>query len=333
MITSIEYHNFRVLRSAVLPLAQCTVIVGPNGSGKSTALLPLDVSRGGDLSYARLVSAGVQPPPDLVRVTIHWSESTPDLPTILHWERNPAQPTRTIPPDPTAQALRSRHAETLKTVRIFALSPGAIAASVQVEPSIELGRDGKNLAGVLELIQQREPERFDALVDEFCRWLPEYDRILLPTINTGQKRIRLRKSVGKYAIDAQDLSHGTLFALTLLTVAHLPNPPEIVCLEDVDHGLHPRLMRNVCDAMYRLAFPESSGESRKPVQVIATTHSPHLLDFFKDHPEEVVIAEKGETDATFRRLSDYPQISEILGGTSLGEAWFSGVLGGVPAGT
>lgn len=333
MITSIEFHNFRVLRSTVLPLAPCTIIVGPNGSGKSTALLPLDLSR--NFSYAQLVSAGVQPPPESVRAVIHWGEPGAEIPMIREWARNPnvTPARRATPPDREAEAARASHAATLKTVRIYALSPSAIAAPVQAQPSIELGRDGANLAGVLELIQQTEPERFDALVEEFRSWLPEYDRILLPTIGPEGKKIRLRKKIGQYVIDAQDLSHGTLFALTLLTLAYLPQPPEIVCLEDVDHGLHPRLMRLVCDAMNRLAYPESSGEKRSPVQVIATTHSPHLLDFFRDHLDEVVIAEKGEMDATFRRLSDYPRISEILQGTALGEVWYSGILGGVPAGT
>jgi hypothetical protein len=67
--------------------------------------------------------------------------------------------------------------------------------------------------------------------------------------------------------------------------------------------------------------------------VIATTHSPYFLDLFKDHLQEVVIAhqQEGEDGAaalqtTFMRLSDEPDIGEILQGAPLGEAWFSGLL-------
>ena len=35
----------------------------------------------------------------------------------------------------------------------------------------------------------------------------------------------------------------------------------------------------------------SNGEKRPPIQVIATTHSPYLLDLYRDHPEEVVLAQ------------------------------------------
>jgi predicted ATPase len=114
-------------------------------------------------------------------------------------------------------------------------------------------------------------------------------------------------------------------------VAYLPDPPPIICLEEPDRGLHPRLLRDVRDAMYRLAYPEQYGDKREPVQVIATTHSPYMLDLFRDHPEEVVIAEKVEGNVQFHRLSDRTDLDEILQGLHLGDAWYSGILGGVPA--
>ena len=87
------------------------------------------------------------------------------------------------------------------------------------------------------------------------------------------------------------------------------------------------------DALYRLAYPEGSGEKREPVQVIATTHNPYFLDLFREHPEEIVIAEKVGLEAKFSRLSDRKDLEEILADAPLSEVWYSGVLGGVPAGT
>src|SRR5437667_379009 len=112
-----------------------------------------------------------------------------------------------------------------------------------------------------------------------------------------------------------------------------PEPPSNVCLEEPDHGLHPRLLRDVRDALYRLAYPEGSNEKRDSVQVIATTHNPYFLDLFRDHPDEIVIAEKTGLEAKFSRLSDRTDLEEILGDAPLSEVWYSGVLGGVPAGT
>jgi len=64
--------------------------------------------------------------------------------------------------------------------------------------------------------------------------------------------------------------------------------------------------------------------------VIVTTHSPYFLDLFRDHPEDIVLAQKTEEGAFFERLSDRPDIHEILGNAPLGEAWYSGIFGGVP---
>jgi predicted ATPase len=140
----------------------------------------------------------------------------------------------------------------------------------------------------------------------------------------------LRTKEGQHQIKAADLSQGTLLALAIMTLAYLPDPPPIMAFEEPDRGLHPRLLRDVRDALYRLAYPENFGEARKPVQVIATTHSPYMLDLFRDHPDEIVIASKVGDNVKFERLSDRPDLDEILADSHLGDLWYSGILGGVP---
>jgi predicted ATPase len=103
-----------------------------------------------------------------------------------------------------------------------------------------------------------------------------------------------------------------------------------VCLEEADRGVHPRLLREVRDALYRLSYPQDFGETRAPVQVITTTHSPYLLDLFKEQPEEVVLANKHGRSATFERLSERKDLRELLGESNLGDLWYSGILGGTP---
>jgi predicted ATPase len=206
----------------------------------------------------------------------------------------------------------------------------ALAAPAQLRPTAVLAANGQDLAAVLDRMRDQAPERFDAINAELARWIPEFDRILFETPSDGSRAIMLRLRDCQVPIAAQSLSAGTLVALGLLTLAYLPDPPSVVLLEEPDRGLHPRLLREVRDALYRLAYPLQHGETREPVQVIATTHSPILLDLFRDHPEEVVIANKTGTEATFQRLIDLPNYEEILADSSLGDAWYSGVLGGVP---
>ncbi len=330
MIESVQFKNFKVLRDVELPLGRFTLIVGPNGSGKSTALQALKmVSSPSQYNYGQIVTAGSGAP--MVEITINWTEK---YKTLHPWDPGSAGGMRFVDSQgahlPNSDQQRTLQ-EWLNGVRIYSLDPKQIARGMQLLPQAELQPDGANLVIVLDRLRDQYPERFDSLNEALGQWVPEFDRILFETPYEGFRAFLLRTRKGHHKIPAGELSHGTLLALAMLTLAYLPDPPSMICLEDPDRGLHPRLLRDVQDALYRLAYPENFGESRKPVQVIATTHSPYFLDLYRDHPEEVVIAEKTEQGTQFKLLSDHPNLDEILRDSHLGEIWYTGILGGVPA--
>ncbi len=89
--------------------------------------------------------------------------------------------------------------------------------------------NGANLAGVLDQLRDRDPERFDGLKQELARWLPEFDKALFATPGQEQRSILLRAKDGHHAIQASELSQGTLLALAILTLGYLPEPPSLVC--------------------------------------------------------------------------------------------------------
>lgn len=337
MIERIEFQNFRVLKEAILPLGRMTLIIGPNGSGKSTALSALRAAaRPGDFPYDRVVAKDADG--DSVSVRIHWAKGTiagESVLTQLTWSGDSRSDARIVRVQQALNGSNRDHADGptrtfLERARIFSLDPMRIAEAVQLEPSPVMRPDGGNLTGILDHLRDHHPERFEALNQELAEWLPEFNRVLFQVPRNGQRAFSLRRSTGS-EIAAEDLSDGTLLAFAILSIAYLPEPPPFVAFEEPDRGIHPRLLTEVRDALYRLAYPEESGERRAPVQVVATTHSPYLLDLFRDRPEDVVIAEKTETGATFSRLADQPYVEEILEGGSLGEIWYSGALGGVPA--
>jgi len=338
MIKEIHFHNFKVLRDTVLPLGPLTVLVGPNGSGKSTVLQGLMELGRRNLQLARTAcTAGqVATPQNLIRITVQWAGPHEGVETRNDWYPDQSSGPQFAPsPDGSLRPGRQPNVQdcikaALARIRVFSLHAPAICAPVQLRPEIEMGPDGSGLAVVLDRLRDDSPERFEQINKELSRCLPEFDAILFETPSPGFRSFALRTRRGQHKISAESLSQGTVLALAILTLAYLPDPPPIVGLEEPDRGLHPRLLRDVQDAMYRLAYPKDHGEDRPPVQVIATTHSPYMLDLFKDHPEEVVIADKTEDNVKFDRLSDRPDIHEILSGSSLGEVWYSGVLGGVP---
>jgi len=336
MIESIHFENFKVLRDATLPLQRLTLIVGPNGSGKSTAiqgLLVLAKRYSANWTELSPVGAPASPVPRIA-VTSQLDEAD-DFGSVT-WSgpggvrRTVERTQETKTPPAGWEDVKTRVLQHLERVRAYFFQSKLMTAAMQLEPKAELAEDGRNLAIVLDRIRDEAPERFEALNTELGRWLPEFDRVLFETPGPGQRSFALRTRREQRPIQARNLSDGTLLALAMLCLAYTPDPPPVVCFEEPDHGLHPRLMRDVRDALHRLAYPENFGETRQAVQVIVTTHSPILLDLFRDHPEEVVIANKVGTEATFQRLSDIPNFEEILGECSLGDAWYTGILGGVP---
>lgn len=329
MVREVRFQNFKALRSTKLPLGPFTLIIGPNGSGKSTALQGLQVmARAGNFQYDQLVTAGL-PKRSPVEITVCWAPPFDGVVSKASWSSdgrvNFTHDVAQKRPD-NLEPLT----DALSRINIYSFEGRAISSPVALQPFMGLEQNGVNLPGVLDGLRDREPERFEMVNEELARWIPEFDRILFDTPSKGMRAFRLRTRHSRHAISASDLSQGTLFALAILTLAYLPDPPPIICIEEPDRGIHPRLLRDVRDALYRLSSPTAS-DPREPVQVIATTHSPYFLDLYKDHPDEVVIAHKAKEGVRFESLSERSDLNEILGDIHLSDAWYSGILGGVPA--
>ena len=351
-IESIRFKNYKLLRDATLPLEPLTVIVGPNGSGKSTVLDALwalaSITREHYVNQpthtARLLgtarSLGTQPNRDAVEVDVTAHGATPIRAVWNSGLPGPQQGSFIEPPragdivpaglaaSDDAQALL----DAVRSFRSFALAPDRIREPAQLRRDTSLSPSGSTLAATLDQMRDRDPDALTALNAELAQWIPEYDAVLFETPEDGHKAVALRTRVGRHRVGAGQLSSGTLLALGMLAIVHGEPDARVVGIEEPEVGIHPRLLRNVFDALVRMAYPAENGINRAPRQVIVTTHSPYLLDLFKDLPESVVIADRQDDGATFTRLADRPDVDELVTAAPLGESWFTGVLGGVPSG-
>jgi predicted ATPase len=217
----------------------------------------------------------------------------------------------------------------LATVRGYVLDHAVMAQPAKAGEGAELTMEGGNLAAVLWHLRQSAADAFSALTEELLRILPEFRSLEL--IEHGDERVEfgLRLAEDGY-VPAAELSQGTLYLIGVLALAFDPDPPWVLCIEEVDRGIHPRMLREIRDALYRLSYPQSFASKRRAVQIVTTTHSPYFIDLFREHPEEIIISHKHGRAAHFERLADRPDLPELLREGSLGDIWFSGILGGVP---
>lgn len=333
MISAVHFRNFKALRSAALQLAPFNLMLGPSGSGKTSVIQSLLQLRGlsglpvthahelkGQSPTGPQIDFHFNPPFNNVRVTLGCS-SDEFVCNFLVVDHEPG-----LAGESQWSELRTR----LQTIRAFSFDHGAMGQPARKGIADDLAPNGENLAGVLARRKQKAAHALTSLEADFCRIMPEFSGFEFRDVGDDHVELLGRLASGTALLPAAELSQGTLYLLAILTLAHAPEPPGIVCIEEVDRGMHPRLLREVRDALYRLSYPLEKPGERAAVQVLATTHSPYLLDLFKDHPEEIVLANKHGNAATFERLSERKDLLELMKEAHLGDLWYSGILGAVP---
>ncbi|SDR65561.1 AAA family ATPase [Opitutus sp. GAS368] len=333
MIAAVHFRNFKALRSAAVRLEPFNLFIGPNGSGKTSliqallrlrTLAGLPVVHGHDLQGQKPAGPQIEfhfvPPFQNVRVTLGCTsdELVCNLLVVDH------------PPGIAGEGQWAELRTKLQGIRAYLFDHYAMAVPAKRSDGAELASNAGNLAAVLALRREQASVALKALEEDFCRILPEFGGLDFRDAGDGRVELVARLAGGDERIAADSLSQGTLYLLATLTLAHTPAPPTVVCLEEADRGVHPRMLREVRDALYRLSYPKDAGMERVPVQVVTTTHSPYLLDLFKEHPDEVVLASKSGNAATFMRLSERTDLLDLMKETHLGDLWYSGILGGVP---
>ena len=349
MIHKVCIQNFKSLRDVSVELERFTVFVGANGSGKTSVLEAIHNSvraitgdaqkvfaheRHGDWVYTR---GGVG---DLsVRCETSGGqfgiEATPPAGYLLppelmqkaRWDYRIRVTGASMPP-----ALEP--ARRMVFLRLNAADMAKPSYSRDDPPRVEY--TGKGLASVLAYMALNDPQGFAELVEAARKLIPRLRRIrfrkakvyrteseLIRFSNDTVKRTSRRLYQGELIlfdfehaenVSARTASEGTMLMLGLLTVLLGPSRPRILLLDDIEHGLHPLAQKQLVEVIGQVL------EEYPDLQVLATAHSPYLLDQLR--PEQVRLMTSGSDGySVCGRLEDHPQFERWKDEMAPGELW------------
>lgn len=159
--------------------------------------------------------------------------------------------------------------------------------------------DGYNLAGVLGVMEQKDPVIFDRIQRYMRAIVPGFEHVSkleIPTVNQeSMETIQFTQQFGdgnnQQIFTAINMSDGTLRALAVLAALLQggDTPPPLVGIEEPETALHPAATGVLWDALM---------DGAERTQVLVTTQSPDLLDR-KDVPTDAILAvdmEAGKTE-------------------------------------
>lgn len=253
---------------------------------------------------------------------------------------------RSIPrPKPKAKLLTRVHkslemgelSRELGSTRKLRLDVEKLAApSYSDDETPRLAIDGEGLASVLADLAGRSPEAFQSIQDAASQVIPTLARIrtrrakvhevyqeeiriddepvtrTVERANWGQQLVLDFK--GAPDVPAPLASEGTLLVIGLLTALLTEPRPRLLLLDDIDKALHPRAQRELVAQLRRVLALDPE------LQIIATSHSPYLLDHFE--PQDVLVtALRADGSTACAPLTAHSDFERWKNTTHAGELW------------
>ncbi|GAB6040447.1 AAA family ATPase [Endothiovibrio diazotrophicus] len=354
MIDSIQLQDFKNHRDTRIKLGRLTLLVGPNGSGKTSVLqaihfacqsvnqgqvsentAPKKSARAGQSHSTVAIGGTYSGKPWIFEISTDPAHSGS---IAFHWETK-----RYAERHPLASFLIEDGElppwdecveQTPSTIHYRADARRLAQPCYSDDEIPSVAVDGYGLASTLAYLMTYDPDRFRQLEEGVRSVIPSVKRLRVRpariemseqrTVAIGNRKTTFddeRTVTGHELVVDMDsgdelpahaVSEGTLMTIGLLTVISGPTNPEMVLLDDIDHALHPRAQRELVATLRRLL------EQTPGLQIVATSHSPYLVDELA--PEEVwVLAADSEGIAAARRLADHPEAERALQVLSTGE--------------
>ncbi|WP_310398009.1 AAA family ATPase [Hymenobacter sp.] len=375
MLTSLRIQNFRSIRDASVKLGQVNLFIGPNNSGKSNFLKGIEFIAARVTAYPEKQAAPIEWyeqnllrgkldvfEPPAIQIQLNDQLSNDELCEVNYSVQGDYVIDKTTKNTLQSILLNTRNGLNIReeldlsnatpsfrlfprdfhTVRthltnciIYKPDPGRFQAASPISNETLVAADSSNLVSFLFYLSQNHKTKFRQLENDLAQYVGDLVSVSTPADPGEAGKFKLKffdkNDIGYWA---EEVSEGVLYFLALLCIVHQPDPPKLLLLEEPEKGIHPRRIREVMDFIFELA-------RLRDIQIILTSHSPYVVDYFADIPECISVFDRENGETVIHNAGDI--ISEtndklraegkklIRYSDSLGEHWVSGFLGGVPA--
>lgn len=208
----------------------------------------------------------------------------------------------------------------LPRAELFRFEFDNLSAPAVIKEAPKLGASGDGLATVLGQLALEYPSVFQRIKTATLAVIPSIRDIRVRVTTSGEHRkptpaheiLFDTRSGG--SIPARAMSDGTLRVLALLTAALGHDPPQLILLDDIERGVHPRAMVELVRLLQKTL------DEVPDLQIVATTHSPDLLD--RLDPGQIRLLWLGEDGFTrCVAMSEHPDFDKWRDIMTPGEMW------------
>ncbi len=179
---------------------------------------------------------------------------------------------------------------------------------------------GDNLQLVAHRLYEEHRDIFNKIVEQMQRRVPGVGHIEPEQTRDGRLLLKFKDGAFKDPFIDKYVSDGTIKMFAYLTLLYDPTPHPLLCVEEPENQLYPRLLVELAEEFR--AYAQRGG------QVFVSTHSPDFLDAAR--VEEVFWLEKRKGYTQVCRASDDPQLATYMAdGDQMGYLWKHGLFGKV----
>ena len=185
--------------------------------------------------------------------------------------------------------------------------------------SEHLSETGENLPLVARYLFEQHPKTFQTILDTMARRVPGVASVKPVLMDDGYLTLRFQDGSFKTPFLDRYVSDGTIKMFAYLVLLHDPKPHPLLCVEEPENQLYPKLMTELAEE-FRL-YAHRGG------QVLVCTHSPDFLNAVA--LEEVCWLVKKDGTTGVRRARDDAQIRAYMAdGDQMGYLWKQGFFEG-----